>query len=64
MSRKDFRLLAETIKDTLVCVRADPATAPGAVYGIREVALELAHRLGCTNPRFDRARFLSACGVE
>lgn len=34
------------------------------VYGPEEVAQEFAERLRATNPKFDRARFLLACGVE
>lgn len=31
---------------------------------VREVARYFAHRLPETNPNFNRARFLEACGVE
>jgi hypothetical protein len=35
-----------------------------ARYGAENIALDLATKLGEDNPRFDRARFLAACGVN
>jgi hypothetical protein len=35
----------------------------GRGYGAEAVALELADLFARDNPRFDRARFLSACGL-
>ncbi len=62
MTKKDFELIANVI-----------ATAPIQrpygkksldAYVIREtIAYSLADRLRDTNPRFDRDRFLRACGV-
>ena len=55
MTKKDFELIAEAIKEITVSDypqdRKDKAQLFAAV-------------LATTNPRFDRARFLSACGVN
>ncbi|HEV2816145.1 MAG TPA: hypothetical protein VGW40_02840 [Allosphingosinicella sp.] len=51
MSRKDFELIAATIR------RMPSETAPSA-------AEHFADALRSTNPRFDRARFIRACGVN
>ena len=37
---------------------------PPDCYGPEQVARHFAEHLGQTNPRFDDARFLRACGVE
>jgi hypothetical protein len=48
MTRKDYVLIAKAIQES-----ADKV----------EIAHALAAILGADNPRFDRARFLAACGV-
>lgn len=52
--RRHFELIAMTIKD---------AIGPGNV-GHANVALAFAHALSFTNPNFDRAKFLAACGMD
>jgi len=59
MTRKDYVLIAASIKSAL-----DARTCPEAIGAIRYVACCLADDLRMENPRFDRARFLSACGVN
>jgi len=59
MSRKDFRLIAETIRnlpsfdvislDNADCVR------------FSAVVCQFANALATTNPRFNRERFIAAC---
>ena len=53
MSRKDFELIASIIRDLSVL----PADVRALVAG------KFATELSNTNARFDRARFLRACGV-
>jgi len=53
MTRKDFQVIAEAIKD----INARKA------HGDR-IAELMAEALKKTNPRFDKKRFLTACGVE
>lgn len=65
MTRKDFKLIAQAMHDERPI---------GAVKGKREddaivaqfhiCCTSLANALRTTNPRFDRAKFLAACGVE
>lgn len=59
MTKQDFELIAET-------VRALGAPQYGYCRPVirQHVANAFADRCGATNPRFDRARFLKACGVQ
>ncbi len=54
MTKKDFQLIAEVLAN--------------AWWGSNDqkshIAHDLADALTTTNPRFDRARFLAACGVK
>ena len=56
MTRKDFEAIASAIR---TAVGVDSAWTDAA----ESIASELADYLATTNPRFDRARFLKACGV-
>lgn len=56
MSRKHFVALAAEQK-------ADKPTNPQHVPAWEDRCRDLAGTLAGTNPRFDRSRFLAACGV-
>jgi hypothetical protein len=56
MTRKDYVLIAAVIKAA--------SDAPGYSERNAFVAFALADALALDNPRFDRARFLTACGVQ
>lgn len=58
MTRKDFIAIAEAVRDT-----RHPST-PATNHICDTVARKLADRLAGTNERFNRSRFLAACGVE
>ena len=58
MTRKDYVLLAEAIK------AAVEATDYPERLGALLAANEISHRLQQDNPRFDRVRFIKACGLE
>ncbi len=60
MQRRHFELIADVLRDTLDFY-GEEATFKAPV---ETVALRMATRLASTNPNFDRARFLRACGVE
>jgi hypothetical protein len=58
MSRKDFQLIADVLKDQRnlsVQTKVDPTPTM--------VAHAFADRLAKENPQFNRATFLRACGV-
>lgn len=52
LQRRHFKLIAETIADF------------GYPADQRRLAAHFANKLAATNPLFNRARFLRACGVE
>ena len=67
MTKKDFELIANTLRSE------DPRTKhyfdmtdweKGAADEWNTIVLAFANALQTTNPRFDRARFLAACGVQ
>lgn len=59
MTRKDYQAIAEVIS-TL----ADKYQFDDGRYIVSEVASDLAEVLQNDNPRFDRQRFLDACGYQ
>lgn len=73
MTRKDYVLIAAAINKAHLFASTDGMTvAESAEYcshkfretAYREAARALADALGNENPRFDRGRFLTACGVK
>lgn len=64
MTRKDFCLIAAAVHsvDNGNSARSNNYEA-GVRDGRRAAILSLAKALATTNARFDRARFLSACGT-
>lgn len=61
MTKKDFELIAAAIVSTRIPYDRVSLSAYQLMLGA--VAESLANALATTNPRFDRARFLAACGV-
>jgi hypothetical protein len=60
MTRKDYVLIA----DTLANLMSDFNNGGEDSVSLSLVAQELADTLEADNPRFDRERFLTACGVN
>jgi hypothetical protein len=58
MSRRNFNLIARVLLE-----QRDRATV-AELWRLDETARAFAVELRATNPRFDRQRFLTACGVE
>lgn len=54
MTRKDFQLIADVLRNADEIIDADAMEALASMFTARLVE---------TNPNFDRARFLTACGV-
>ena len=61
MTKKDYVLIAANIADVMDWAH-DADT--DAITAIEAVAERVATALKADNPRFDRARFLAACGVN
>jgi len=61
MTAKDYRLISEAVRAALDEVTPMDMGLPRV--GVLAVANKLALVLRSTNPRFDVARFLVACGV-
>lgn len=59
MTRKDYELIATAVRDSAM----DRPTYSQQVQR-RFTAMRLADALASQNPRFNRERFLAACGVE
>jgi hypothetical protein len=64
MTRKDYVLIAAALRDTLLIDCPTQEYLMGAKAAARSAAFRIADALGRDNPRFDRERFLTACGVQ
>lgn len=73
MTRKDYILIAEALRNTLRSANAryerqtedlDKAWSSGSQNGVLESAEMLADRLAYDNPRFDREHFLAVVRDE
>jgi hypothetical protein len=62
MTRKDYVLIAQAIKTQIELSTKFEEEESRA--GAKNIAYDLAWKLSEDNPRFDRARFLTACGVN
>lgn len=70
MTRKDYVNIAAAILATQTRIRNEHAIVAGAIEergmeqlrGVRRTAAHLCEFLADDNPRFDKARFLTACG--
>lgn len=65
MTKKDYIAIAKCIADA----RANPehfyvSAEPQYTRGVNSAAVALAVALKADNPRFDRERFLRACGID
>ena len=59
MSRKDFILIAETIKALTSFTTTNPTCDDAVRFSV--IVNQFADALATTNPRFDKARFTAAC---
>ena len=60
MTKKDYELIARNIAQ----VQREFRGVEDGINAIRDVAVFIASDLERDNPRFDRERFLKACGVN
>jgi hypothetical protein len=73
MTRKDYVMIAATIRELLMDIDRDGNNAilsdhsshviAGERMGAHSVALRLADALAADNPRFERETFLKACSL-
>ena len=65
MTRKDYILIAAAINDAYHSASFvnEEITRVAVLHGIDCAANYLAAALGRDNPRFDRSRFVKACGL-
>jgi hypothetical protein len=62
MSRRDYILIARALRAArTIRVDANGNSRPNTQW--LACATCVSHALGCDNPRFDAARFLTACGA-
>lgn len=62
MTKKDYVAIAQALRDAY---GEDHAAFPVSGEEMRqEAAGRLCEAFAADNPRFDRARFLAACGIE
>jgi hypothetical protein len=65
MTRKDYVLIADAIRDALATdIEFGIAIPEREASGIHRAALRLSDRLEQDNPRFDREVFLKACSLK
>lgn len=64
MSKKDYVIIAKAIKDSKLALlaRSDSDLADNHNLAVKCVAANLATTLANNNHRFDRNRFMVACG--
>lgn len=65
MTKKNYEAIAQTISDEFEATmsKSSPDFIRGAAYGVEETAKSLADYFKRDNPRFDREKFLAACGL-
>ena len=61
MTRKDFVLIAETLRELREELENNQDNGGNNLIDIEGVALRFSEVLSSTNPNFKRERFLSAC---
>lgn len=62
MTRKDYVAIAAAIHRTGMAITIGPKKS--AEYTLKLAASDIAATMANDNPRFDRERFLKACGVQ
>ena len=58
MTRKDYNSISAAVKDSV-----KETTELKAAYALKYLAERLAVIMAADNPRFDKAKFMAACGV-
>lgn len=64
MHKSDYELIAQAIEHEMYGWGQPEVMGIAETLAIKALAEELAERFEANNPKFDRAKFLSACGIE
>lgn len=65
MTKKDYEKIAGVLRLAIDCpVNENDMFEVGMLADAKGIAIVMAAMLAQDNPRFDRARFLKACGIE
>lgn len=67
MTAKDFQKIADVLNDEIENMDPTPGNASfhgGQAAMLANVATSMARMLAKENPRFDRDKFLTACGLS
>lgn len=63
MTRNDYELIARAFRESIPVATLAPDDLPRVRQGWATAAHAVADMLAAGNARFDRTRFLAACGV-
>ena len=64
MTKKDYELIAKGFKDALSTWTPDTQERKSCIYAIQDACKTVATKLEEQNPRFNKTKFLQACGIE
>lgn len=64
MTKKDYELIAGTFRSFYSSKAYGGDIEVGARLGVQDLAEGLAYDLARDNPKFDRQKFLKACGIN
>jgi len=64
MTKKDFELIAESLRESFNDLKQFDLRDEVVHEAFEHIVNNLALALSVTNPKFDQARFIKACGVE
>lgn len=64
MTRKDYVAIAAALKAARMNTYTSGAVVQTHLHAVNSTAAQIADVMARDNPRFDRGRFLKACGVQ
>lgn len=64
MTRKDYVKIAAVLNETRGAPQGNGSESDAALFQWTQDVAAIAYLLAADNPRFDRARFYKACGME
>lgn len=63
MTKKDYNLIARAFLARQMAYTEEKTTEEKTIEYIEYIAQDLAYLLGKTDPKFDKDKFLQACGI-